>query len=257
MVIVPKKFSVGFFDCDLYANLRISRLCEFFQETSLAHLRNQGFDYLSMINRDKFTLLISRIKLRISHLPLWGEDIFISTWLKGYNPEKVGWCDYDVRDSQENSIIQATSSWLLIDLKDGKAKPFSEGPYTFQLNPELSVLPEVIDLLEPEGMPKTVLVKDVRYSDIDLNNHVNNCRYSDWVLDAITPEELKERRIRSVQLNYMHQVEYNTKVALMRFPETRHHIVILGVNEEQPEQVHFQARIGFDKPFNQPPLLHC
>jgi acyl-CoA thioesterase FadM len=249
MLTKAQKFSVDFFDCDTFAHLRISRLCEFFQETSLVHLRDQGFDYLSMIKKDKFTLLISRIKLRIAHLPLWGEDISISTWIKNINPEKVAWGDYDVRDVQGNSIIQATASWLLIDLKDGKAVPFSEGPYRFEMRPELNALPETIDILEPTGMPKTVLVKDVKYSDIDLNNHVNNCRYSDWVLDTISMEELRERRIRSIQLNYMQQVEYNARVALMRFPESRHHIAVLGVNEEHPEQVHFQARIGFDKPF--------
>jgi len=248
MLTKPRKFSVNFFDCDTFAHLRISRLCEFFQETSLSHLRDQGFDYLSMIKKDKFTLLISRVRLRIAHLPLWGEDIFINTWIKNVNPEKVAWGDYDVRDVQGNSIIQATASWLLIDLRDGKAKSFSEGPYRFEMHPELSALPETIDLLEPVGMPRTVLVKDVKYSDIDLNNHVNNCRYSDWVLDAISMEELRERRIRSIQLNYMQQVEYNARVALMRFPNTRHHVVIFGVNEEHPEQVHFQARVGFDKP---------
>jgi acyl-ACP thioesterase len=250
MAIIPQKFKISFFDCDASAYLRISRLFEFFQETALAYLRDQGFDFLSMIKKDKFTLVISRIKLRISHLPLWGEEISISTWLKGFNPEKVAWGDYDVRDSQGNSIMQATSSWLLIDLRDGKAKPFKEGPYHFEISPELNALPEAIDLLEPSGMPKTALVKAVRYSDIDLNYHVNNCRYSDWVLDTVNMEELKERRIRSIQLNYMQQVEYNAKVALMRFPNTRHHVVIFGVNEEHPEQVHFQARVGFDKAFD-------
>jgi len=250
MLTKPKKFSIDFFDCDTFAHLRISRLCEFFQETSLVHLREQGLDYMSMIKDDGFTIVISRIKLRISHLPLWGEDIFISAWIKNINPEKVAWGDYDVRDAQGNSIIQATFSWLLIDLKDGKAKPFLDGPYHFEMHPELSALPEGIELLEPDGMSKTVLVKDVRYSDIDLNNHVNNCRYSDWVLDALSMEELKERKIRSIQLNYMQQVEYNARVALMRFPESRHHVVIFGVNEEHPEQVHFQARVGFDVPFS-------
>ncbi|MCL2207443.1 MAG: thioesterase [Fibromonadales bacterium] len=246
MITTPKKFTIGLFDCDLHKRLRVSRLCEFFQEAALAHLRDQGFDYFAMIDKDRFTLMLSRIKLRISKLPFWGEDIFISAWLKSYNPEKVAWCDYDVRDSQGNSVVQATSSWLLIDLKDCNAIPFSAGPYRFKLTPELSALPESIELLEPSGMPKTVLVKNVKYSDLDLNNHVNNCRYSDWVLDAISMEEIK--RIRSIQLNYMLQVEYDTKVALMRFPHSRHHVVIFGVNEEHPEEVHFQARIGFDKP---------
>ncbi|MDR1811892.1 MAG: hypothetical protein LBQ87_03620 [Candidatus Fibromonas sp.] len=252
MLIVPRKFSIGFFDCDCYAHLRISRLFEFFQETSLANLRNQGFDYLSMIEKDNFTLLISRIKLRISHLPLWGEEISISTWTKCVSPEKVAWNDYDVRDSQGNSIMQGTSSWLLIDLKDKKAIPFSEGPYRFETSPELSALPETIALLEPVGMPKASLVKVVKYSDIDLNNHVNNCRYSDWVLDTISMDELRKRKIRSIQLNYMHEVEYNARVSLMRFPDSRHHTVVFGVNEEHPEQVHFQARVGFTEPIPQP-----
>ncbi|MDR2581200.1 MAG: hypothetical protein LBC85_09440 [Fibromonadaceae bacterium] len=249
MLAEPQKFLINFFDCDYSAHLRISRLCEFFQETALAYLRSQGFDYLSMIEKDKFTIVISRIKLRISHMPLWGEEISINTWTKGFAPEKVAWNDYDVRDSQGNSIIQATSSCLLINLNDGKAIPFSESPYNFEVQSELSALPDNIELLEPEGMPRMVLVKTVKYSDIDLNNHVNNCRYSDWVLDAINIDELKERKIRSIQLNYIQEITYDTKVALMRFPETRHHIILFGVNEEHPEQVYFQARVGFDKPF--------
>jgi acyl-CoA thioesterase FadM len=249
MLTEPQKFLVNFFDCDYSAHLRISRLCEFFQETALAYLRSQGLDYLSMIQKDKFTIVISRIKLRISHMPLWGEEISINTWTKSFNPEKVAWNDYDVRDSQGNSIIQATSSCLLIDLNDGKAIPFSEGPYKFEVQPELCALPDSIELLEPAGMPRMVLVKNVKYSDIDLNNHVNNCRYADWVLDAINITEQKERKIRSIQLNYIQEITYDTKVALMRFPETRHHIIIFGVNEEHPEQVYFQARVGFDKPF--------
>ncbi|GHV10785.1 acyl-ACP thioesterase [Fibrobacterales bacterium] len=246
MLSSPKKFSVQFFDCDSSAHLRISRLSEFFQEASLSHLEEQGFDYQTMINRDKFTLLISRVKIRLTHLPLWGENITITTWLKGFAPDKVGWNDYDVRDSQGNSIVQATSSWLLINLNDGKAMPFKDGPYKFEIS-DKSAMPETIDILEPKGMPTEVLVKSVRYSDIDLNNHVNNCRYTDWVLDTLSPEEIRERRIRSIQLNYLQQVPYNAKVSLMRFPPSRHHIDVFGVNKDHPEEVHFQARIGFDK----------
>jgi hypothetical protein len=145
--------------------------------------------------------------------------------------------------------VQATSSFLLIDLESGKSIPFSAGPYTFEAMPELSALPESVNLLDPNGTPRPVLVKEVKYSDIDLNNHVNNCRYSDWVLDAMELDELKERGIRSIQLNYMQQVPCNAKVALMRFPESRHHAVIFGVNEQHPEDVFFQARLGFNKPF--------
>lgn len=240
-----KEFTVRSFDCDPRTHLRLSSLFEFLQESALHSAEIQGIGYRALLQQG-YALLISRVKIRISQMPLWGETLSVSTWLKGYEPEKVAWQDYVVRDAQGNAIAEATSSWLLIDLKTGKAVPHFESPYRFEERPGLHALPETIDLLEGQGMPEHILTKHVRYSDLDLNRHVNNCRYADWVLDTLTPEEIKARPIRSVQMNYLAQIPYDAKVALMRFPAHKHHVTVFGVNAVNPSIVHFQARIGFE-----------
>ena len=243
--LLTKNFIVRSIDCDPSTHLRLSSLFEYLQETALYSAESQGNGYRQMLKAG-YALLISRVKIRIAHMPLWGESPSISTWLKGYEPEKVAWQDYVMRDASGNAIAEATSSWLCIDLKTGKSVPHFENPFRFQETPGLHAISETIDLLEPTGMPEHVLTKQVRYSDLDFNKHVNNCRYADWVIDALSLEEIKARPIRSIQMNYLSQVPYDAKVALMRFPASKHHVVVFGVNEANPSLVHFQARIGFE-----------
>jgi acyl-ACP thioesterase len=243
--ITEKSFHVRSFDCDASTHLRLSSLCEYLQETSLLNAERHGINYLDLI-KGGHTLVISRMKIRIGKLPLWGEDVTVSTWLKGYHPEKVAWNDYEMKDAGGNPIVWATSSWLVVDLKTGKSIPFAEAPFHFTEYAGREALPGEIDILDPKGMPSLALTKPVLYSDIDLNRHVNNCRYADWVLDALTPEEIKTRRVRSLQMNYLSQIPYGTKVRLMRFPASTHHVTVFGINEANPDQVHFQARIGFE-----------
>jgi len=240
-----KDFTVRSYDCDPTTHLRLSGLFEYLQETAVHAAQEQGVGYRDLIKAG-YALIISRVKIRIAHMPLWGEKISVSTWLKGYEPEKVAWQDYVVRDAQGNAIAEATSSWLLVNLKTGQSVPHFENPYRFEEHPGLHALPETIDILDAQGMPVHTLTKHVRYSDLDLNRHVNNCRYADWVLDALSLEEIKARPIRSVQMNYLAQIPFDAKIALMRFPAHTHHITVFGVNADNPSLVHFQARIGFE-----------
>ena len=246
--VTSKEFTVRSFDCDPQTKLRLSGLFEYLQETALFAAEEQGIGYRTLIQHG-FALVLSRMKIRISQMPLWGESLHISTWLKGYEPEKVAWQDFVVRDAQDNAIAEATSSWLLVDLKTGRSVSHQLCPFQFNEQPGFHALTDPLHLFEAHGMPSPVLTKHVRYSDLDLNRHVNNCRYADWVIDTLSLQEIKSRPIRSIQMNYLAQVPYDARITLMRFPDSKHHMVVFGVNEENPSLVHFQARVGFETIF--------
>jgi acyl-ACP thioesterase len=78
-----------------------------------------------------------------------------------------------------------------------------------------------------------------------MNKHVNHCRYVDWVTNSLDAQELKSRRIRSIQINYISQIPLGSKVNIVRFKNTNHHAYIFGMNADDMTQCHFQARIGF------------
>lgn len=52
----------------------------------------------------------------------------------------------------------------------------------------------------------------VRYFDIDINHHVNNARYSDWLLDPLGSDFLRTHHLQGVNIKYFHEVKENSLV---------------------------------------------
>ena len=52
----------------------------------------------------------------------------------------------------------------------------------------------------------------VRYFDIDVNHHVNNARYLDWLLDPLGGEFLRTHRPVSLVIRYQHEVREGATV---------------------------------------------
>ncbi len=242
--ITSKTFSVRFSDCDHHSRLRVSNLFRFMEETVISDAEKNGYGIWKMVKHG-YTYAISRIKLRLHHTPLWGEKLNISTWTKGYYKNKVTLKDYLIQDAMGNSIAQGTSSWLLVNLKTGKAEDPTLSPFPPPIFENKDALPQMLSILEPGTEPVEVLKKHALYSDLDLNQHVNHCRYVDWILDAFSLEELKTRSLRSIQINFISQIAYDEKIKIIRFKNSKFHALMFGVNAKDPSIVHFQARIGF------------
>ncbi len=47
--------------------------------------------------------------------------------------------------------------------------------------------------------------RTVGYSDVDVNEHLNNSRYVDFIMDCFTLEEHKKHSIKSIEVNYSNE----------------------------------------------------
>lgn len=238
-------FPVRFSDCDSTSRLRVSSFFDFMEETAILDAERNGFGIWKMVENG-YTTVISRIKLRISHVPSWGEKLRVSTWTKSIYSHKVAIRDYSIRDERGSVIAEATSSWLLVNLRTGRAEDPESAPFLPTLYPERSAISENLELLPLRENPRLALSKTASYSDLDMNRHVNNCRYADWVLDALFLDPaFRKAGIRSIQMNYLSEVFFGEEIQLVRFDNSNHHAFVFGVNAADPSKVHFQARVGF------------
>ncbi len=99
---------------------------------------------------------------------------------------------------------EAVSTWVLADLDTRKLLRLSrisefEGTDGGERKKDIllhrPILPETLELEEE---------RILRYSDCDINGHVNNARYADFVSDALHLEELEKGRfVSSLQLGYL------------------------------------------------------
>ena len=133
------------------------------------------------------------------------------------------------------------SYFVLIDFKDRKVVPVPDdliAPYQSEKVKKIQRAPRYQVLEHPEN-------KDyrIRYFDIDMNGHVNNSKYLEWMYDALEYDFLLAHRPSHIQLKYVKEVSpggmISSKVELDQLT-SQHEIWSEG-------HIHAQASIQWEK----------
>ena len=85
-------------------------------------------------------------------------------------------------------------------------------------------IPDNSDLTPPLGLPgnvpalpgaqETVLSRWPVYSDIDVNQHVNNARYADWACDALGFSTMREYCLKTMCIQYAAEIRPGQEISL-------------------------------------------
>ena len=113
-------------------------------------------------------------------------------------------------------IGKAGTLWLLLDTATRRMLPPGDVG---------KLIPENKDLSIPMNLPATVgnlqgeeFVSEYRpvYTDLDVNGHVNNTRYADWLCNTLGIDLMTEYEPEHIILNYNHEVLPGHVVTLRR-----------------------------------------
>lgn len=187
-------------------NLSMPALFGLIQEISSEHVNKCNIGWQNLRKSNLFWVL-SKIHIKIARLPKWSEEIILRTWGKCHdllvNPR-----DYEMQDKEGNLLLQATSSWVIIDATNGKIKKLDEFD-------DRLVYPEnkkdAITTRAPK-VPKIDIQEECNFnfvlnSDIDMNKHVNNAHYVQWALDSVNQLFRQTHRLVEVVINYLSQAK--------------------------------------------------
>ncbi|MBR2768312.1 MAG: hypothetical protein IKD68_05215 [Solobacterium sp.] len=197
--------------CDRFQRLRMSALFSILQEMSISDV--EGIGVTREMTLDKGLLwVISRMKLEFERMISYDEEITFSTW-PGERSHMMFPRYYEARDAEGNLVFRGSSLWLLISESTrtiirpedyGIEIPAREGK-------EQCELPMALRSIDSD---RPASIRTVLYSDIDLNGHVNNTRYLDWIDDLFDVHFHEVYVPTAVQINYDHEVEYGSSVSL-------------------------------------------
>lgn len=214
MSIWEEETQVRSYDTDSTGRLKMVSLFNYFQEAAGNQAANLGIGY-DVLQGAGLLWVLSRVKVKIEHLPNWGDRVTLQTWPKGHEGP-LFLRDFLLRDEKKETLVAGTSGWLLLDQAHYRPHLADALPVEFKEFVTRHALEEPLKKIRPQEALVPVYERKVLLNDLDVNNHVNNARYVEWIMDCYEPADILAKTVRSLQVNYVGEVSSGDAVKLLR-----------------------------------------
>jgi len=199
--IFSQDYTIRSYELDIHKQASLQTLSCFLQETAIQHINLLNMGVKEIMAKGLFWVL-SRIYIRIERYPDWDEPITIQTWgteVERFDAQR----DFRILDKEQQPLCLATSLWLLINRNTNRPELAGAMFKNFIPIPAVHVLPGKL-----KKLPKTEEFDSqsevvVKLRDLDFNDHVNNTRYLDWIIDSVPSDIQKNYRLASIEINYL------------------------------------------------------
>lgn len=196
----------------------LQNICGYMEESAALHAAELGFSVEELAGRGLAWALI-RIWLDFNELPYLGGHVLsdeeaswvsVKTW-----PVAADRLQYrrDFLISWRGKLLaRAVTDWVVINLQSRRAERIPE--FISALQPtEPEYVMEVGRLRLPAQEAADELASFVvRQADIDRNNHVNNARFTEWIVESTPPDISKTRQLKRLQIIYRAEGKYGDTV---------------------------------------------
>jgi acyl-ACP thioesterase len=210
MESIRETFAVRSYEVDAFNELAVPALWGYLQEAAGISADRLGFGVRRCLDAG-FTWVLARQRLELSRAARLGEAVEIETWPNG-TERLAAHREFLVRCGGQE-IGRATSTWFLLDTRT--RRPVDPGAALQDAFPRergaaVVALPAgKVPALEAPAMERPFAV---RFADIDLNWHVNNVSYVQWLLEAVPKETWHGRRPAMVDAQYVAECDWGGRV---------------------------------------------
>ena len=147
--------------------------------------------------------IITDYDIEVVRLPRFAEEITIETEALSYN-RLFCYRRFTIYDEAGQEIIRMLATFVLMDRDSRKVRavePEIVAPYQSDFDKKLIRGPKYESLEEPVS-------KDyhVRFYDLDMNGHVNNSKYLDWIFEVMGADFLTQYIPKKINLKYVKEV---------------------------------------------------
>ena len=191
-------------DVDNHYDLKISSLFKYLQQVSTNHAEKIGLGKKDTVDKGMFWV-ITRMKVIIYKMPKMLETIKVTTH-PGNILMFVFPRFYEVYSEEGELLVAASSSWALLDIDTHKAIMKPNVDYSLYVEEKLDEdisLPEKVSFDNLEKIEE----RKVRYSDIDLNGHLNNTKYIEYIVDTHDINFYQNKHIKEIVINYEREIK--------------------------------------------------
>lgn len=202
-----KEFELRYFEMDKDGKASSVTMLTLLQEAAADHCYYADQSLLSLLSKNLGWVLLSGI-MEMDRYPEYKEKIIIRTWLSEYKSIR-GIRENIIYDEDYNIIGRAKGLWLFFDIE--KRRPTK---ILNDFKEKWSFCEK--QCIEYDTTTKMDIIKSGEYMkkftvnmyDTDTNEHVNNIRYLQWLVESI-PEEITDNYyLYSLEGRFIAEAQY-------------------------------------------------
>lgn len=237
--IWKKEYFLRSGDFDKYNHIKPSAVLELFQDAAGQHALELGVGFEDMLKRS-YLWVLTRIKFKVMAQVKCHQKVTVKTW--PLQPNRLNYRrEYSIENEDGEPLIVGSSEWVIMHsetrrlVSDPNLYPFTDGFHNEKMFEDK--LLKVHDF-EATTTPRIV---NAGFSDLDTNNHVNNTKYANYVLDAIAPS--KEDILKLFQIDYRREVLEGTELNIFYQKDANE---ILAKGENKNGDIMFACKLNYD-----------
>lgn len=209
------KFVAEPFHVDFNGKLTIGVLGNHLLNCAGFHATDRGFG-MATLNEEHYTWVLSRLAIELGDLPNQYEPFSIETWVENVYRLFTD-RNFALSDKNGKCIGYARSVWAMISTATRKPADLlgmhGEGIKSYISDRECPIEKPSRIKVVAEKVEATLRAK---YSDIDVNGHVNSIRYIEHILDLFPMKLYEEKRIRRFEIAYVAESYYDDTLSLYK-----------------------------------------
>jgi medium-chain acyl-[acyl-carrier-protein] hydrolase len=182
--------------------------------------------------KEGFTWILSRLAISVHELPSYLDEITFETWISRY--EKI-FSHRDMRfRKNENTLFEAASQWLVMDINSKKLTRLPENLIKEFLNTERTAFDFFKNKIPDATHFEHQYKMKVRWHDLDINQHTNNKHYFRWALDALPAEILNEKKLVNLDFQFKGETLLDDELVVLATPTEQGflHKIVNAENKE-------------------------
>lgn len=223
------KSRVRFSETDENGVLTLWGMMNYLQDCCTMQAEDLGIGF-SYLRENHLGWIVTSYQIKIKgELPEIGDEIVVKTWPYHFRG-MFGYRNFTIEDVFGNTIVEADSLWLLMDLQQQKPVRLPEKmKEAYQLSPQLQGQWDIRKKLVMDG-GEQVDSFTVSKMHLDTNHHMNNAKYIEAAASVISaPDEIRE-----IWIAYKKQARYQDQVLCVR--KDLEGGAVVGLTDEKGEE---------------------
>lgn len=223
-----RDYRLRWMDFDRYGRMQPAAVLDIFQDMATSHAEEIGIGRDAMLERGVIWVVV-RTKLEMCAEPEHFQVVTVRTW--PHSLSKFSFIrDFTMHDESGRLLAKASQEWVLMDVQTRRfssPKGIYEGPDDFSEDRAFEKKPRKTPTFDEGNRPVRTITP--AYSDIDLNGHVNNAMYANFVVNALDPGA--EGALRTLQIDYRYEAHPGQPIFVHTLMEEER-VLMKGVSED-------------------------